>query len=88
MSQFLDFNLARSHQRLVEQLDLMLRARYPLIYLVGIEEDPIKTVLQQVAVLSQVPRELRFWDIVRGWDDNGSDKGSAIAALNRIAKAS
>jgi hypothetical protein len=38
-----------SHQEIVEKLDLMLRARYPLIYIVGAEEEPIETVLLQVA---------------------------------------
>ena len=79
--------LPRSHQEIVEKLDLMLRARYPLIYIVGAEEEPIETVLIQVADKSQPARELRFWDIVRGWNDNGADKGSPIAALGRIAKA-
>lgn len=27
-----------------------------------------------------------LWDIVRGWNDNGADKGSVMGALNRIAK--
>lgn len=76
-----------SHQEIVEQLDLMLRARYPLIYIVGAEEEPIETVLLQVADKSQPARELRFWDIVRGWNDNGADKNSPISALGRIAKA-
>lgn len=65
----------------------MLRARYPLIYIVGAEEEPIETVLLQVADKSQPARELRFWDIVRGWNDNGADKNSPISALGRIAKA-
>ncbi len=77
-----------SHQSIVEQLDLMLRARYPLIYIVGAEEEPVETVLMQAAARSTPQRELYFWDIVRGWsDNNGSDKGSPIAALGRIAKA-
>jgi SpoVK/Ycf46/Vps4 family AAA+-type ATPase len=80
-------SLPPSHQEIVDRLDLMLRARYPLIYIVGAEEEPIETVLLQVADKSQPARELRFWDIVRGWNDNGSDKGSAIAALGRVAKA-
>jgi SpoVK/Ycf46/Vps4 family AAA+-type ATPase len=80
--------LPPSHQEIVEKLDLMLRARYPLIYIVGAEEEPIEAVLMQVADRSQPARELRFWDIVRGWNDSGADKGSPIAALGRIAKAS
>jgi SpoVK/Ycf46/Vps4 family AAA+-type ATPase len=80
--------LPSSHQNIVEQLDLMLRSRYPLIYIVGAEEEPIETVLIQAAARSTPNRELYLWDIVRGWSDNGADKGSAIAALARIAKAS
>jgi SpoVK/Ycf46/Vps4 family AAA+-type ATPase len=79
--------LPTSHQSIVEQLDLMLRARYPLIYIVGAEEEPIEAVLTQAAARSTPQREVYLWDIARGWADNGSDKGSAIAALGRIAKA-
>jgi SpoVK/Ycf46/Vps4 family AAA+-type ATPase len=74
------------HQALVQQLDLMIRARYPLLYVVTAEEDPVEEVLYQVAE-QQEQRKLLFWDIVRGWDDNGADKGSVMAALGRIAKA-
>ncbi len=79
--------LPHSHQEIVEQLDLSLRARYPLIYIVGVEEEPIETVLIRVTERSNPIRKLQFWDIVRGWNDNGADKGSAIGALGRIAKA-
>jgi hypothetical protein len=34
-------SLPPSHQQIVENLDLMLRARYPPIYIVGAEEEPI-----------------------------------------------
>lgn len=75
------------HEALVQQLDLMLRARYPLLYVVAVEEEPVEDVLLEVAILSQPERKLLLWDIVRGWDDNGADKGSAMAALSRIARA-
>ena len=75
------------HRALVQELDLMIRARYPLLYIVTVEEEPLEEVLFQVAEHSQPPRKLLFWDIVRGWNDNGSDKGSVMAALSRIAKA-
>jgi SpoVK/Ycf46/Vps4 family AAA+-type ATPase len=78
--------LPRNHQAIIEDLDLMLRARYPLIYVVGAEEEPIEEVLRQVSARS-LQRQLYLWNIVRGWDDNGADKGSAISALGRIAKA-
>jgi hypothetical protein len=79
--------LPRNHQAMIEDLDLMLRARYPLIYIVGAEEEPIEEVLRQVAERSLQQRQLYLWNIVRGWDDNGADKGSAISALGRVAKA-
>ena len=78
-------SLPLRQQTIAQQIDLMLRARYPILYIVGAEEEPIQAVLWQVTELSQ--RDLYGWDIVRGWDDTGADKGSAIAALNRIAKA-
>jgi hypothetical protein len=60
------------HQTILEQLDLMLRARYPLIYIVGAEEEPMEAVLREVAGRSTLPRDLYLWDIVGGWADNGS----------------
>ncbi|XGV95216.1 MAG: AAA family ATPase [Leptolyngbya sp. BL-A-14] len=75
------------HRELIDELDLMLRARYPLLYIVAIEEEPVENVLRQVAAKAQPPRKVLLWDVVRGWDDNGAAKGSAMAALDRIAKA-
>ncbi|MGV0025665.1 AAA family ATPase [Phormidesmis priestleyi] len=75
-------------QALIEQIDLMIRARYPLLYIVAVEEEPVEAVLQQVATQSQPDRLLLLWDIVRGWSDNGADKGTVMAALSRIGKAS
>lgn len=72
------------HPDLIAQLDLMLRAHYPLLYLVAAEEEPVETVLQQVAAL-QGDRSVRWWDLVRGWNDTGADKGSVMGALHRIA---
>jgi hypothetical protein len=83
-----DLRLSSPHGALVQQLDLMLRARYPLLYLVAVEEEPVEEVLLEVALMSQPERKLLLWDIVRGWDDNSADKGSVMGALNRIAKTS
>lgn len=74
-------------QDLIAQLDLMIRARYPLLYIVTVEEEPVEALLHQVADRSHPPRQLLLWDIVRGWQDNSADKGSIMGALGRIAKA-
>lgn len=74
------------HQALVTQLDLAIRARYPLLYIVAVEEEPVEEVLELAAGEAQPRRKVLYWDVVRGWSDNGSDKGSIMAALARIAK--
>jgi SpoVK/Ycf46/Vps4 family AAA+-type ATPase len=86
-SQHSDSNSYSPHQDLVEQLDLLIRARYPLLYIVAAEEEPVEAVLRQVAAQAQPARKLVLWDVVRGWEDSGSDKGSLMGALSRIGKA-
>ena len=73
-------------EALVKRLDLMIRARYSLLYIVGVEEEPIEAVIAQVAVQVTPARRVLRWDLVRGWEDNGSGKGSVMAALDRIGK--
>ncbi|MFM7578932.1 MAG: AAA family ATPase [Microcystaceae cyanobacterium] len=79
-------NSSQPHQALIQHLDLMIRARYPLLYLVAAEEDPTDEILYHIATQNKPTRKLLFWDIVRGWNDNGSDKGSVMGALGRINK--
>ena len=73
-------------EALVKRLDLMIRARYSLLYIVGGEEEPIEAVIAQVALQVIPARRVLRWDLVRGWEDNGSGKGSVMAALDRIGK--
>ena len=46
----------------------------------------MEEVLSLLAAQSKPQRQVLLWDIVRGWDDNNSDKGSVMAALSRIGK--
>ncbi|MEG4404049.1 AAA family ATPase [Microcoleus sp. MON2_D5] len=71
---------------LVKRIDLMIRARYSLLYIVGVEEEPIEAVIAQVALQVTPARRVLFWDLVRGWEDNASGKGSVMAALDRVSK--
>jgi len=73
-------------EALIKRLDLMIRARYSLLYIVGAEEEPIEAVIAQVALQVTPARRVLRWDLVRGWEDNGSGKGSVMAALDRIGK--
>ncbi|MEG4047197.1 AAA family ATPase [Microcoleus sp. Pol17_C1] len=73
-------------EALVKRLDLMIRARYSLLYIVSAEEEPVEAVIDQVALQVTPARRVLFWDLVRGWEDNGSGKGSVMAALDRVSK--
>jgi ATP-dependent 26S proteasome regulatory subunit len=75
-------------ESLMVQLSLMIRARYGMLYIVGLEEEPMENVITKVANQLSTPRQVLLWDIVRGWSDNGSAKGSVISALDRVQKAS
>lgn len=70
---------ASPHQALIEQLDLMIRASYPLLYIVAVEEEPVEEVLLWAAAQSQPSRKILMWDIVRGWAD---DEETAIVMLD------
>jgi len=82
----MDSGFINVHQVLIEQIDLMMRARYPLLYIVTAEEEPLEQVLYAVAAQSTPTRRIIFWDMVRGWSDNGADKGSPMSALLRIGR--
>ncbi|MEL0591794.1 MAG: AAA family ATPase [Planktothrix rubescens PR222] len=66
------------------ELELMLAARFPLIYVVSAEEEPAEEELLNVAKSRK--SQIYFWDFSRGWSDNNADKGQPMGALTRIAK--
>jgi SpoVK/Ycf46/Vps4 family AAA+-type ATPase len=80
--------LTKQKQELIKELDLMLRARYPLIYIVSIEEESVEEILKSLTQYSKLSPKLLMWDLARGWDDNNADKGSVMGALNRITTTS
>jgi len=70
-----------------KELELMLTARYPLLYVVSAEEEVVEEALLEVAQVRK--SQIYFWDIARGWSDReGADKGNPMAALARVGKAS
>jgi len=72
------------HQDTLKFLDLVIRARYPLLYLVTPEEPPAEELLQTLAESLNPKRKLLMWDTVSGWSDNGQHKGQLMPALSRI----
>jgi len=75
------------HQALIDELSLMVRARYPLLYIVAVEEEPVEELIAQVAQQAAPQRQVLSWDLARGWADNGADKNSLMHALERIGDA-
>ncbi|MGF1575980.1 MAG: AAA family ATPase [Cyanophyceae cyanobacterium] len=65
----------------------MIRARYPLIYLLSPEEEPAEELLVRVAERTDPARQLYIWDLVKGWEDTGEDRGSVMGALGRVGRA-
>ena len=68
------------------ELELMLSARFPLIYVVSPEEEIAE---QELIVLCQSRKsQIYFWDYARGWTEDGQAKGNPMSALDRVGKAS
>ncbi|MEG4805410.1 AAA family ATPase [Microcoleus sp. ARI1-B5] len=68
-----------------KEIQLMLLARFPLLWVVSPEEEPAEEILCQV--VTGVEGQIYFWDFARGWTDNGTGKGNPMQALERISKA-
>lgn len=83
---FYSSNKSKVYQALIKQFDLLLRAKYSLIYIVTAEEEPVEEILIELALHSSPSRRILFWDIAKGWSDNNADKGSVMAALSRIGQ--
>jgi hypothetical protein len=73
----------------VNELVTLLKARYPIIYIVTQEEERIEYILKY-CTKKYVSRNYYSWDFVNGYQGNPTDKGFAsknpIEALNLIEK--
>jgi len=67
------------------ELELMLAARYPLLYIISPEEEIAEEALLAIGVKRKA--QIYFWDIARGWFDKEGDKGNPMNALTRIKNA-
>ncbi|MBP0021113.1 MAG: AAA family ATPase [Cyanobacteria bacterium SBLK] len=81
-----DDGFSRIHRHLIEEISLVIRARYPLLYLVGVEETPILNILKGVTSQLSASYQVLVWDLVRGWEDNNANRNSVMGALERIRR--
>lgn len=82
----LGIKLTTQKQKLIQELDLILRSRSTLLYILTAEEEPVESLLKILAKYSQPPRQILTWNIARGWQDNQADSNNIMGALNRILK--
>jgi AAA+ superfamily predicted ATPase len=69
------------------ELEIILAARFPLIYVVSPEEEIVEQEL--IAIAQSRKSQIYFWDLTRSWkDDNANRPGNPMNALERVAKAS
>ena len=68
-----------------KEIQQMLLARFPLLWVVSPEEEPAEEILCDVVKGKE--GQIYFWDFARGWTDNGTGKGNPMQALERISKA-
>lgn len=70
------------------ELDLMLRARYPVIYVLTLEEQRAETAI--ASVTKQLGRQFYTWDFVEGYQGNPNDQGfgkrNPLQALEFVEK--
>jgi len=76
---FEDFKKVPSEQ----EIDYLLKARYPLIYITSSEEERVERVIIRLA--NQRQRKVAFWSSTQGFSQQGgSDIRDPLAALNHM----
>lgn len=68
-----------------EEIQLMLSARFPLLWVVSPEEETAEETLCAAAQAKKA--QIYFWDYARGWSDSSAAKGNPMQALERVIKA-
>src|SRR3990167_1771943 len=61
-----------------EELDYLIRARYPLIYVVSPEEDRGERTLRELKGVKRAGKRLLSWTITRGWQGPGVEAAQEI----------
>jgi SpoVK/Ycf46/Vps4 family AAA+-type ATPase len=73
----------------IEEFELLLRARYPLIYIPTLEEERLEKTIAKVSE-KLGNRSVYIWDFVDGYQDNPNDRGfgkrNPLQALELVEK--
>ncbi len=69
-----------------QELDLLIRSKYPIIYIPTPEEERAEQLIGTLAESGSPQRAVHVWDFVEGFED-GTGRNNPIQALNEIEKA-
>lgn len=67
-----------------QELDLLIRSSYPIIYVPSAEEERAEQLIAAVAEKGIPPRAVHFWDYVDGFMGSGAGRSNPIQALNEV----
>lgn len=70
-----------------EELDLLIRSSYPIIYIPTPEEERAERLIAYVAENGTSQRELHIWDFVDGFVKGSAARNNPLQALSEIEKA-
>ncbi len=70
-----------------QELDLLIRSSYPIIYIPTPEEERAEQLIGYVAESGTPRRALYVWDFVNGFADGGAGRSNPIQALVEVEKA-
>lgn len=70
--------------KVIENLTAAINASWPLLYVVGVEDDPIEAAIATVA--QSLNRPVRAWNCVTGWAHSRTQAGPPTPALTDTVK--
>jgi len=70
-----------------KELDLLIRSRYPIIYIPTTEEQRVEQEIGELARKASPPRQVRCWDYCDGYEGNNAARNNPLQALEQIGQA-
>jgi hypothetical protein len=67
-----------------EELSLLIRSKCPIIYIVTWEEERAEKAIAQVAQECGPPRQVLYYDMVKGFEHNQEGKNNLLQALQIV----
>ena len=75
--------------KFIDELTLLLKARYPIIYITTIEEDRVEYIIRK-SIKTNLNRSIYSWDFIDGYTNNPNNEGFAkrnpVQALELIER--